>query len=225
MRGCSGSAFTAYAVAHVPSSLSRGYSGFTCFPVALRPLSLPVCSLHWRIRPFVNVSADYKASADCSPPFEHCCQRPGPVPRTDAEPSPGKSCNLPPAPARATCARARMTTGRPRPWPGYPAAQALVLVSVRQVQVLAAALFRSCLAADTLALASRSGHHGRQRSLTSWLHDMPRSRDSRGGAISPPTWLACSPFADHAATPPALAQPRAPSPAARRPADRVRSAN
>ncbi len=71
--------------------------------------------------------------------------------RTDTEVSQGKSCILHSVPAGFTCVRVRMTTGLPRPLPGYPTTPALYPVSVRRVRVWPPASFRFRLAADTLA--------------------------------------------------------------------------
>ena len=62
----------------------------------------------------------------------------------------------------STRARVWMTIGPHRPWAAYPTALAFYLVAVHRVRVLPAACFRSRLAADTLALADGSGHHGRR---------------------------------------------------------------
>jgi len=114
------------------------------------------------------------ASADFSGAFPHRC-RCGSLNfiGTAPEISQGKPYILPSVPAGFTCACVRMTIGPPRPLPGYPTAPAWYPVPVRRVQVLLSASFRFRLAADTLAWASGSGHHGPQRTSTSRLHDMP----------------------------------------------------
>ena len=111
--------------------------------------------------------------------------------RTGTETSQGKLCLLPSAPAGFTCTRVRMTIGPPRPLPGYPTTPALYPVSVRRVRVLPPASFRFRLAADTLALASGSGHHGPQRTCTSWIHNMPGAHKRGGPQCDPPLSTRC----------------------------------
>jgi len=54
--------------------------------------------------------------------------------RKGEEVSQGKTLLLRSGAVGFTCARVRMMIGRPRPWPGYPAAPALYPLSVRRLR-------------------------------------------------------------------------------------------
>src|ERR1700730_17824103 len=72
-----------------------------------------------------------------------------------------------------TCARVRMTIGRPRPLPGYPTAPAFYPISVRQLRAWPKASSPPRLAATQLPSARGSHHQGPQRTSTSSINAMP----------------------------------------------------
>ena len=150
----------------MPCCRSASIESFRLLP-AIQDSALPVVA-----HP-VGMLVGTTASADSSVSVPAVSSRVVRFARTDAEASQGKSCHRRSALAGFTHTHVRMTTGPPRPWPGYPTVQALYPVSVRRVRVLLSASFRFRLTADTLAWPSGSGHHGPQRSFTPWLHDMP----------------------------------------------------
>ena len=140
--------------ARSPSSIQEGRVVRPCLAAALRPSS----PLDWLLA--VEDSALHPsragrttmASADFSGAFPHRCRCGSPDSiGTAPEISQGKLCILPSVPAGFTNAHVRMTTGPPRPWPGYPTAPALYPVPVRRVRVLPSASFRFHLTVDTLA--------------------------------------------------------------------------
>jgi hypothetical protein len=160
-RSRSGSAFSARAGAHALPT------GSTCLAVAPHPSSILVCSLPQRVRPFVSSRRLLWPLLTSLHPSRTVAVVVVWFAQTDVETSQGKSCLFPSVPAGFTPAALRMTTGHPHPLLGYPAADAFYPVSVRRVRVLPYASFRFRLAADTLASASGSGHHGPQRTFTS----------------------------------------------------------
>ena len=140
--------------ARSPSSIQEGRVVRPCLAAALRPSS----PLDWLLA--VEDSALHPsragrttmASADFSGAFPHRCRCGSPDSiGTAPEISQGKLCILPSVPAGFTNAHVRMTTGPPRPWPGYPTAPALYPIPVRRVRVLPSASFRFHLTVDTLA--------------------------------------------------------------------------
>ena len=140
--------------ARSPSSIQEGRVVRPCLAAALRPSS----PLDWLLA--VEDSALHPsragrttmASADFSGAFPHRCGWGSPDSiGTTPEISQGKLCILPSVPAGFTNAHVRMTTGPPRPWPGYPTAPALYPIPVRRVRVLPSASFRFHLTVDTLA--------------------------------------------------------------------------
>lgn len=68
-----------------------------------------------------------------------------------AEISQGKTMLFPPTTAGFTCHCVRMTIGRPRPVPGYPAWPALYPVSVRRLRVLPSGFLQTPPRGDALA--------------------------------------------------------------------------
>ena len=160
-RSRSGSAFSARAGAHALPT------GSTCLAVAPHPSSILVCSLPQKVRPFVGSRRLPWPLLTSLHPSHTVAVVVVWFAQTDVETSQGKSCLFPPVPAGFTPAALRMTIGHPHPLLGYPATEAFYPVSVRRARVLPYASFRSRLAADTLASASGSGHHGPQRTCTS----------------------------------------------------------
>ena len=143
----SGSAFTRDAGAQSPSSIQEGRVVRPCLAAALRPSS----PLDWLLA-VEDSGRTTMASADFSGAFPHRCRCGSPDSiGTAPEISQGKLCILPSVPAGFTNAHVRMTTGPPRPWPGYPTAPALYPIPVRRVRVLPSASFRFHLTVDTLA--------------------------------------------------------------------------
>ena len=136
--------------ARSPSSIQEGRVVRPCLAAALRPSS----PLDWLLA--VEDSALHPSRAGRTTPTP-----PDPAGRSDTG-SPGtpgrrspssfsRTTSLPSVPAGFTNAHVRMTTGPPRPWPGYPTAPALYPIPIRRVRVLPSASFRFHLTVDTLA--------------------------------------------------------------------------
>jgi hypothetical protein len=102
---------------------------------------------------------------------------------TGRQTSQGKLCILHAVSAGFTNVRVRVTIGRWRPQPPCPTTPALYPVPVRRSSALPSASFRSRLAADTLAWAGGSGHHGPQRTRTSNMHNMPGTLEQAPGRV------------------------------------------
>src|ERR1700693_906541 len=98
--------------------------------------------------------------------------------RRDEEVSQGKTLLLRSGAAGFTCARVRMTIGRPRPLPVSPTAPALYPISVRQLRAWPQASSPPRLAATQLPSARGSHHQGPQRTSTSSINAMPGTQSA-----------------------------------------------